>query len=339
MTKNPVLYQCPRCGYKTNQKNMMRRHLYQLKKQCPGTVSTIDLDDDIKQHVLANRIWHLSRDRHEHEKQPLTIHQTINNYNTMNNLVTRLDDLTKLMAYTQYNNTPLVNFSDEVEQTYEKRRRCMDGFKSKNIFLENSLFFDAIDDVTSITDLAQLNILYEDVAQKLKIYDDNEWRTVLFDKGITEIIERIKDHYLDVYERYLIRLYYDSTTNSAKKTYIKEHLQTYYRFIACYDLMPYVHDKTDDEVTHVTDNDDICRRETASDTFSIQDHWYPIFRDVKVNLQASYVNRTKKDVANIVKRNAMANVVELNKKVIELIRMDEDFKNDVLVNVIDMGGL
>lgn len=43
-----------------------------------------------------------------------------------------------------------------------------------------------------------------------------------------------------------------------------------------------------------------------------------------------------KDFGNIVKRNAKANVVELNKKVIELIRMDEDFKNDVLVNVIRM---
>jgi len=41
---------------------------------------------------------------------------------------------------------------------------------------------------------------------------------------------------------------------------------------------------------------------------------------------SSYVNRIKKDVANIVKRNAKANVVELNRKVIELIRMDEEFK-------------
>jgi hypothetical protein len=346
---------------------MMRRHLYTLKKPCPATNLDIDLTDDIKEYILANQVWRppppVPQPPPPKEK-PLTINQTINNYNTMNNLITRMDDFTKLMAYTQHVNTPIMNFSDHIEATYQKRRTCMDEMRSKNIFLDNSGFFDAIDDMTSLTslasnaskttikDLTRLNVLYEDVAQKLKIYDDNEWRSVLFEKGITQIIERIKDHYLDVYERYLIRLYYHDTTSAVKKAYIKEHLQEYYMFIACYDLSPYVCDKADHEITEIDDvgeeedatGDDDKEDEKAEDseiieTWNIQEKWYPVFKDVKEKLQTSYVNRVKKDVANIVKRNAKANVMELNRKVIELIRMDEDFKNDVLVNVLDVGCL
>lgn len=126
----------------------------------------------------------------------------------------------------------------------------MNAMKSKNIFIDNAVIYYAIDDVTSIKDSAQLNILYEDVAQKLKIYDDNDWRTVLFDKGITEIIERIKEYYLDVYEHYLIRMYNDAFTTSSKKSYIKEQIQEYYKFIVCYNLLPFVYDKTDYDIMH-----------------------------------------------------------------------------------------
>ena len=326
MGKQKIMYCCPRCKYETSHKAFMRKHLYQLKKDCPGTHSLVELTNDIKEHILANRIWHPPPP--EDKPQPLTINQTINNYNTMNNIVTRVDDLKKLMAYTEYNNTPLVNFSDEVDETYERRRGIMEKMKSKNVFLDQSNIYDAIDDVTSIKDLTQLNILYEEVAQKLKIYDDNEWRTVLFDTGISEIIERIKEHYLDIYERYLLRLFYDASTIMSKKEYVNEQLREYYKFITCYDFRPYVFQKTDQEILgdkHNRSNDE---------TYDVCDKWYPVFKDIKEKMQASYVNRIKKDVSNIIKRNTKSNIVELNKKVMELIRMDEDFKKDVLADVI-----
>jgi hypothetical protein len=35
----------------------MNKHLYQLKKPCPGTKIVIELTDEIKQHILDNRIY------------------------------------------------------------------------------------------------------------------------------------------------------------------------------------------------------------------------------------------------------------------------------------------
>lgn len=336
MPKKQFLYTCPRCGYETKYKNFMRNHLYKLKKQCSGVINPMELTDDIKEHIIANRIWHPPPPQHPplpppvEKPQNLTINQNINQYNIMTNLVTRIDDLKKLEAYTEYNDIPLLNFSDEVDEMYKRKRGLFETMKSKNIFLDQTNIYDAIDDVTSIKDLTQLNILYEEVAQKLRIFDDNEWRTVLFDTGISEIIERIKEYYLDVYEQYLLRLYYDSSTVPSKKEYIREQMQEYYKFIACYELNPYVYNLSDNYILRQLKS----TLTKEDDSYEISEKWYTTYKDVKAKLQGIYVNRIKKDVSNIVKRNAKSNVLELNKKVMELIRMDEDFKKDVLADVI-----
>lgn len=53
-----IEYKCPRCGFQTNQKNMMRRHLFLLKKQCPGIFQDIELTHEMKDYILANRLLH-----------------------------------------------------------------------------------------------------------------------------------------------------------------------------------------------------------------------------------------------------------------------------------------
>lgn len=52
-----ALYCCPRCGYETMQKNMMRRHLYLNIKICPIMKNDIELTDIVKQYVLDNRVY------------------------------------------------------------------------------------------------------------------------------------------------------------------------------------------------------------------------------------------------------------------------------------------
>lgn len=50
-------YTCPRCNFKTRNKEDMRRHLYKREKPCSGVISNIELTDEIKQYILANRIY------------------------------------------------------------------------------------------------------------------------------------------------------------------------------------------------------------------------------------------------------------------------------------------
>ena len=94
MKKNP--YQCIRCGYIAQQKSHMNFHLYNLKKPCPCLCNNIDLTDEIKEHIFANRIYHIPK------PEPVvnnTITQIINNHNTINNLIANMDAVEKLTKY------------------------------------------------------------------------------------------------------------------------------------------------------------------------------------------------------------------------------------------------
>jgi hypothetical protein len=48
----------------------------------------------------------------------------------------------------------------------------------------------------------------------------------------------------------------------------------------------------------------------------------------------SEVKTVKKEVVDIVKKNSKANVIELNKKMMEVLQMDEEFKNNILDNLM-----
>lgn len=57
--KAPLDYTCPRCGYVTDHKGSMRRHLYNTKREtCPSYCDPIiELTVHIKEHILLNRVY------------------------------------------------------------------------------------------------------------------------------------------------------------------------------------------------------------------------------------------------------------------------------------------
>ena len=44
---------------------------------------------------------------------------------------------------------------------------------------------EIIDEITTINDISQLNILYDDILNKIKIFCEGEWKSLLFEIGIT----------------------------------------------------------------------------------------------------------------------------------------------------------
>jgi hypothetical protein len=55
--KSKIPYKCIKCGYETIQKTDMRKHLYTLKNECQGILNNINLTIEIKECILANRIY------------------------------------------------------------------------------------------------------------------------------------------------------------------------------------------------------------------------------------------------------------------------------------------
>jgi hypothetical protein len=57
-----VPYTCPRCAYVTAIKQHMRQHLYNTRKECPASNAKILLTDEIKSHILENRVYNIPAD-------------------------------------------------------------------------------------------------------------------------------------------------------------------------------------------------------------------------------------------------------------------------------------
>lgn len=60
--KSKPPYECTRCGYSTQQKRDMRKHLQDLKKICPALENDIELTDEIRKKILENRIYKIPKE-------------------------------------------------------------------------------------------------------------------------------------------------------------------------------------------------------------------------------------------------------------------------------------
>lgn len=86
-----VPYLCPRCGYSTEAKACMRKHLYGNKKQCSAKVNEVQLTDEVKGTILNNRVYRIPKKRGRPPKEKS--HQTdINDYIDQNHVKVHEDE-------------------------------------------------------------------------------------------------------------------------------------------------------------------------------------------------------------------------------------------------------
>lgn len=320
MKKEP--YTCIRCGYTTTFKGNMSKHLYKLEKPCPATSKLIELTAEIKKCILDNRIYHLPKEI----QQPNVINQTINNYNTMNNFLNTLDTIHKIDKFVDYSKIDLLDFQDKVDEKYYSRVKKLNDDKFRYGFeLNKENFLEVLDEVSIIIDgeFDKLNIIFDEKLNKLKIYEAGTWETFLLDNGIKKILIIIQNSYLDAYECYLLKKINFATAFNKQK--FIELLSEYYKFIGCFDIDPYIKDHNNGKILNYPNDND--------NSFSIQEEYIKVYKNIYDNIPKSETNRFKKEVINIIKRNSQHNISELNKKMINLINIDEEFKCFILDSI------
>lgn len=293
----------------------MRRHLAR-KTKCPACKDQIELTEDIKQCILENRIYV----KPEVQKPP-SITQIINNYNTINNVVAKMDPLEKLMNILQHHNIEVIDFKSSVEQSMQpKLIELKESFNSNTEFtkVDQKDIMSIIDTLTSFKSIQSMNVVYENVPDKLKIFSGGEWKPYMFDAGVDVIISTLQTTYLDHYELYLITKYHISR-DIYERQCIKEFIQEYYKFIACFELNPKVQNVTDGEIL-----------QTKQRSYDLSEQFYPLFMRIRDDLKHTAATSLRRNVVKLIRTNHQASVLEINKKIMELIQMDEDFKNDIL---------
>ena len=326
-------YTCPCCSYATSIKINMHHHLYNLKKPCPKTNHNIELTTEIKEFIIINRVYT--------PPAPQQINQIVNYNNTINNLVSNMDVIEKLTKYINHRDIPLLEYGDSIEQNFTKKIESLKTEPNTSepfgvydgLILNKNDIFEVINQVTSLAQehCKDMNIIYDKKFDKLKLFDMGEWDTLILINGITTMLTKIQECYFNPYECYLIRKIEFSDLCYQDKMAIKEKLSEYYKFIGCFEIDPYVKDKNDLQIIYNQD-DQRCDSsvEHDDDNTSLASKYLNMYSKVCNEIRTNDQNKIKKNVVDIVKKNCMKNVDELNKRVVALFNMDEEFKQMIL---------
>lgn len=313
-------YECPCCGYTTSQKANMRFHFYNLKKPCPKTDNNIELTEEIKEHVLSNRVYKIVQ-------SAATI---INNYNSNYNMIASIDIFRKLEKFMKYRNLNTIDFEQSIENKFSHKADKLRINTKIGYALDSNKIMEIIDEVTKIdkTNLEDLNIIYDSKIKRLHIYDSGKWKDWLIESGVVTILEMIKLYFFDTYECYLIRMIEDVVISSISKSILTKCLSEYYTFIAAFDIEPYVCGKSNNKILY--NEEDVRYEEEFSphevDAYTLEDRFYNLYLKARDSTLTGDIKQIKKRTIDIIKENTIRNVHELNRKVTELFGMDEQFK-------------
>jgi len=310
-------YNCPKCGYKTMYKRDMKKHFYCKKTPCANNLG-VDLTSEIMEYVLIHRKYQNKNIKKEDSKI------TYNN-NNITNYVNSLDTLTKLNYTLEYKQKQLIDINDYVESQHQSivEKLENDEFRYPH-FIEQEKLLVLIDDMVKIDKSEEMNVIYDEMLDRIKIFCDDEWEVYMVEPGMRRIVDILRTNYLDPYECYLYKkTFHDRLINGYQLNNVRIRLEDYYKFLAIFDLRPYVYDKPISFVipNYKTENPDEFR-----------DYGMKKYEEVKKTLSKTQTAYTKRMIMDIIKRNHKVNLKKLNKTIIDILKLDDDFRKSIMPN-------
>ena len=328
ITKNP--YTCPRCGYNTKRKDLMRRHLETLKAPCMPTLSRVVLDDEIKDMIMTERVYTppaldpIIDARVVAEPHPTTVN--INTFNTMNNMISSMDPIDKVTKWNAHNNVEVLDFEEKLDNHFARvvNRLKSDSTGKAPIVFKRGDILEMIHTITKIRedDLSDFNVFYNKNNNRIAFYLGDEWDDNECNKGLTYLIDTLVSSYLDYYEMYLIRKIEHGTM--VDKSTVHSSLVEYYTFTSTFDVKPFVQGKHDSQVMYNSDDDEAAFTDVES--HRIVDTYTALYHRCKSGTTQAQRRELHKAVLDIVKNSTKTNILEINKQIMTLLNLDEEFK-------------
>jgi hypothetical protein len=331
---------CVRCGYETPHKAKMRIHLYVNKKVCPGSKNLLDLTDDIKLCIMENRVYHIPT------PDPIvpvnTIHNNFNNvihqYHQYTAIISNMDVFEKLNRVIEYKGLEIVDFEDSVDTKYQRKVYRLENNGYKDFQLKHDDLLEIINEVSlcESASFEDFNILYDKKIDRLKFYAHGSWKETLVHTGLQQMLNILKSYFLDAYECYIIRKIreFEAALEHKQKEHCLELLNEYYHFIACFDVEPFIQGKSDQEILHSDAPNSNGVNNDTGNAFSINDDYSGVYRKICENVTRADMNKLKRNVLNIIKQNTIRKVEDLNKCVLNLLHVEQEFKDNIMQNLI-----
>jgi hypothetical protein len=251
--------------------------------------------------------------------------------------VAGMDTFEKLRQLTTYKQIDVIDFESKVEDTYLHTVKRLENDKFKQGFkLSDNDFLEIINTITKAIKGPQkdqylefLNFMYDHKKKRIKVYSNEKWEEYLVEKGLQYVVTTIAEYYLETYECYQIRHICAQETVSPQESHsFYLCLEEYYKFIAAFDVEPFVKGKNDNQVMY--NKDDARHHNVPSgddfDAHDIVDRFNLFFGRIDDALTKAERRAIHKTVLDIIKTNAKDNVDELDKEVMNLLRIDDTFK-------------
>lgn len=300
-----VPYTCPRCEYKSLKKVDILRHFNRVRPCACTNDQQLQLSQHIINIVLTDRIYHSP-------KASIKPNVTITQHNVNNYFTGPLD---KLQALTEYKNIKMLTVDANINDKYMQKRVRYE--KNPNVFYNKLTIIDllqVLDELSMSTDPdhSDFNILYDKKRNKISyVEDDGEWKVSLVDKGLSLLLEKVKESFLDYYESYLIR----KIRKKAEAELSTDLLHEYYKFIAAFHIQPITYAAQD---STILENDD-------DNLFSCVDEFYPIYRKIKQGLKDSERARIRKMTLDVITRNSCLNEDRLSTDLHNIFVKEDEF--------------
>lgn len=310
---NRTYYICPRCNHSTVNKADIRRH-FKRTRLCPNK-NAISLTPDIIETVMKDHIFRVEK---------VETGKGINNFNMILGILNGMESLDKVKLINDYQGTKTSDFEDFTEQKFDYIVKRLEGnAPTTGYFLTLDDLFNIVNNCTSREPETgeTFNIFFDKVINRLKLYRSRKWESYLEESGIKQVISLLKSYYLDSYELYLIKnLHMEST--KLNRWQFQEHLAIYYQFIAVFDLDPSVKNVEDVEIIGHSPKEDQAD--------SLAKYYSNFYLDQKKELKESISKNIKRKILGIIKDNSVQNVRSLDRTIIELLKIDGNFRNVLL---------
>jgi len=293
-------YRCPRCGYNTIKKPCMRYHLMVMKRMCPATLSDIVLTEDIKEHILKERVYHM-KDEAKTITQVIA-HDEVKNYRHVGRLYGQLaqsdfmvivDNLTKAIRGSQRN-----EFLEELNVIYDSKRKRIKVYSGK---WEEYLV------VHGITHL--LNTIIDYYLEAYEIYLMRKITKSRNVKEVSSFTQCLHDYYqfigcfdIDPY----CKGKYDN-----KIMFNKDAPE--------YDIAP---------VSGPEDTDTEADEDSESG-YTIATRFTAMYIDIYGSITNTQRKSKQAEMLEVIKSNSKNNIMELDKDILDLVNIDTAFKERI----------
>ena len=207
----------------------------------------------------------------------------------------------------KFNNLPIHSFDDFVNS------------KSSSTLNSNNIL-ESLKYCTSYNNIKDLNMFYDEPKNQISVYVCGKWTHYSIEEGVKNIVEIIKENFWDKYECNLIR---------TKAENIEEHMSKYYKYLAAFDLLPFVEGQTDYDILYDTDDNRYGTQRICSLYQVISNRFMKIYTRVKSEMDPEFKSDIFEKVFAIIRENTKRSLSDLNDEILKTMNMSHKFKSQI----------